>query len=67
MKDNNSKQENEYTRREALGLIGKGVAAAAVTGVVLNSAKTVSAQSGTNLDFVIKDYRAYLQSAPQFS
>lgn len=59
--------KNEYTRRDALGLIGKGVAAAAVTGVVLNGTKKASAQSTTNLDFVIKDYRAYLQSAPQFA
>ncbi|NNE68047.1 MAG: hypothetical protein HKN33_15905 [Pyrinomonadaceae bacterium] len=61
----NSKKK-EYTRRDAVGLIGKGVAAAAVTSAVLGTAKEVKAQGAVNLEFVIKDYRAYMQSAPQF-
>ena len=49
-----------------MGMIGKSVAAAGVTGAVLSGANEVSAQTATNLDFVVKDYRAYMQSAPQF-
>ncbi len=60
------REEKKISRRDAAGLIGKGVAAAAVAGVVLGTTKKASAQSGTNLEFVIKDYRAYVQSAPQF-
>lgn len=59
--------KNDVSRRKALGLLGKGLTAAAVTGVVLNSNKNVSAQSTNTLDFVIQDYRAFVQSAPQFA
>ena len=68
MKKENTNKENitEINRREALGLIGKGVAAAAVTGVVLNATKDTSAQSANVLDFVIKDYRSFMRSSNSF-
>lgn len=62
MKENNNKKK-DISRRDALGLIGKGVAAAAVTGVVLNSTKNVRAQSANTLDFVVDNYRSFMRSS----
>jgi len=62
MKENNESND-KYTRRDALGLIGKGVAAVAVTGVVLSSTKDVSAQSASILDFEINNYRSFMRSS----
>jgi len=61
-----TEEKKTYTRRDAVGMIGKGVAAAAVAGTVLSTAKTTNAQSASVLDFVVKTYRAYMPSAPQY-
>ena len=53
----------KYTRREALGSLGKVVAASAIGLAVMN--KNVQAQS-LNLDFVVANYRTYLTSSTQY-
>ena len=62
-----SEEKKKISRRDAMGMLGKGVAAAAVTGAVLSGASTANAQTNTNLDFVVKHYRSYLQSTPGYA
>lgn len=57
-----SNEKKTYNRRDAVGIIGKTVAAAAVAGTVISTTETVNAQSSVNLDFKIKFYRSYLQT-----
>lgn len=62
-----AKDKKTYSRRDALDLIGKGVIASALAGTFLSNAQTTEAKAYLTLDFVVKDYRVYIHSAPQYS
>jgi hypothetical protein len=53
----------KFTRREALGTIGKVVAASAVGMTVMSN--TAAAQT-TNLEFVVETYHLWMYSYPQY-
>lgn len=59
-----SEDSTRYTRRAALGTIGKA-AAASVIGLAVMS-KTAQAQA-LNLDFAVESYRVFTYSAPQYN
>ncbi len=60
-------EKKKYTRRDVINLLGKGAVASVVGASLLGNAGNIEAKAIQTLDFVIKDYRVYIHSAPQYS